>query len=209
LALAMAFAIVFTVPVLQVNFSELRWIPALLLFPAFFFPMVLLLSASLTRAPITMLFVSAFVFVLRWAMDFVIPLLVNWYAKSLNLALRENYGPEVGMSITVPAFLPLAALAMFGLLHFGKARGWKVAPTIYAAGAVGAMLTYVDIFLGGVVLQAPYFLIAVTLIGVGAGWLGWKLGVVALHSNEELNQDLAAPIDLNNPFNHIQIRGTA
>jgi hypothetical protein len=209
LALAMAFSIVFTVPVLQSNMSELGWIPVLLLFPAFFFPLVLLLTASLTRAPITMLYVSVFVFVLRWAMDFVVPMLVSWYAQSLNLALREEYSTQVGMAITTPAFLPLAALAMFGILYFGQARGWKVAPTIYAAGAMGAMLTYVDLLLGSFVLQAPSILIAVALVGTGAGWLGWKLGVVALHSNQELNQNPKPPVDLNNPFNHIQIRGTA
>jgi hypothetical protein len=208
LALAMAFSIVFTVPVLQANMSELGWLPGLLLFPAFFFPMVLLLSASLTRAPITMLWVSGFVFVLRWAVDFVIPVLVKWYAQSLNLSLRENYGAEVSMALATPAFLPLAALVMFGILRLGRTRGWKVAPTVYAAGAVGAMLTYLDILLGSFVLQAPYLLIAFAVVGAGAGWLGWKLGVVALHSNEELNQDPTSPVDLDNPFNHMQIRGT-
>lgn len=214
LALAMAFSSVLTFPVLQSNMSELGWIPALLLLPALFFPMVLLLGASLTRAPITMLWISGFVFVLRWAIDFVIPLLVNWYAQFLNLSLRENYSTQVGMAITTPAFLPLAALAMFGILHFGKTRGWRVAPTIYAAGALGAMLTYVDVLLGSFVLQAPYLLIAVAFIGAGAGWLGWKLGVVALYSNQDLKPEIKpeikpdqAAIDLNNPFNPIQIRG--
>jgi hypothetical protein len=34
----------------------------------------------------------------------------------------------------------------------------------------------------------------VVLLGMGSGWLGWKLGVVALHSNDELNTGLTGPV---------------
>jgi hypothetical protein len=194
LGLAIAFALVFSVPVMQMNLSELGWIPVLLALPALIFPLMLLMSASLTRAPITMLWISGFVFVLRWTSEWIVPILTNAYAQALGLYLREDASADVGMAQTMPAFLPIAALAMFALLHVGKARGWKVAPTVYAAGGLGALLTYIDPLLGPIMLETPYLLMPVVLLGIGSGWLGWKLGVVALHSNDELNTGLTGPV---------------
>jgi hypothetical protein len=183
-----ALALCFSIPLIQLNIGELNWIPLLLITPALAYPLTMMFVVSVSRTPVTLLWTAGFMFILRSLVQLIVPLATNAYAVSLNQLQRENADPQFINTVEFsPAWLLLAAIPMFALLYLAKARGWRVAPTVYAASALCALSVYVDNLLGPIVLEQPMLLPPLVIIGMMSGWVGWRLGVVTMHSNDEVN----------------------
>ncbi len=186
LALMIALAISFCMPVAMQNFFELGWEIMVLIFPAMIIPLALLFSLSVTRQLSTVLYTGAFIFMLRMLCELAFPSMTQAYADVSGLSLRDDNEPIVAMSFFIPILVPIASLIIFAILKFAQTRAWKLVPSIYVAAALSAPVLYIDPLLGQFILQALWALPMIAVLGLGMGWLGWKLGVVARNANQEI-----------------------
>jgi hypothetical protein len=185
---ATALALGFTLPFVQMNFSEFNLEIPMFLFPTLLLPLGMLFVASVTRKP-WMLFVMTLVFgAFRYLCWFVFPEITSGYASFLGLALRDQPSGIPTIPYLMPMLLPLAGLISSGILVFAKSRGWRVIPSVLLAGGLAAPFFYIDLLLWQFVQAFPIGLIGVALLGAVGAWLGWQLGVVARHANRELEQ---------------------
>ncbi|MEY4529655.1 MAG: hypothetical protein RLZZ156_376 [Deinococcota bacterium] len=186
LALMLAVTVNITLPVALQNFNELDWTPLMMVFPALLLPFALMFAASVTRQISTILYAAGFIWLFRLICEQAFPIMTNAYIQVLGLSIRDNNENLVAMSFLTPALIPVSALAMFLTLKLGQIRNWKVAPTIYLASSLSVPFLFVDPLLSRFALGAPWAIPILALVGLGTGWLGWKLGVVARHANQEL-----------------------
>ncbi len=185
---ATALALGFTLPFVQMNLWEFNLEIPMFLFPALFLSLGMLFVASVSRKP-WMLFVMTLVFAaFRYLCWFAFPIITSGYASALGLALRDQPSDNPMIPYLMPMLLPLAGLISSGVLVFAKSRGWRVTPSVLLAGALGAPLMYVDLFLGQIVTGFPLILLGAAILGALGAWLGWQLGVVARHANVQLEQ---------------------
>ncbi len=186
--ISVALALGFTLPFVQLVISELQFEIAMFLLPAILLTFGMLFVASVTRKPWMLLLMTLVFAAFRYLCWFTFPIITSGYANALGLVLRDQPSGVPNIPYLMPMLLPVAGLIASGILVFAKSRAWKVIPTVLLAGTVSAPLIYADLFLQLIVQQFPIILIAAALLGAFGAWLGWQLGVVARHANNELEK---------------------
>jgi hypothetical protein len=186
LALMLAVTVNISLPVALQNFNELDWTPLIMVFPAVLMPFALMFAASVTRQANTILYAAGFIWFFRLICEQAFPIMTNAYAEFLGLSIRDNNQNLVAMSYLTPALIPVSALVMFIILKIGQIKNWKVAPTIYLASSLSVPFLFIDPLLSRFATGAPWAIPILALVGLGTGWLGWKIGVVARHANTEI-----------------------
>jgi hypothetical protein len=184
-SVALAINLGFTMPVLMMLFWELRQTFQFLVLPALFIPITMMLAASVTRNIWWAFGVLVAFGVFRQLYWVIIPLLDQAYADSLGLAIRDTSRGFPFIPFFMPILAPLVGLLAALGLWFWKARGWNANIGVTVVAAIVTPVVFLD---GNLIKlnESPVLILATALLAAFSGWLGWQLGVVARHSNKEL-----------------------
>ena len=198
-AFAAAVLVAFIMPTLAdllpwVLFGSISW-PNIVV--AALYPAAILMVISIVRLPWAGTLFGVLFTALDLLVTAVVPGITRDYAASIGLFLRDTTSGVAIVPGLLPTYVLVAGIAIDLLLAAGRRLGWRMTVAVPVAGALAALVLRVlepnlPLYQPGPLDSAEVVarraeiaaavatssLILAPLIGAGAAWFGWLLGIV-------------------------------